>query len=307
MLHDLRGLSVHFMLDLDGTIYQTLDLKEGAWHATIANGRSIGIEIANIGAYPVGRGRDAARPLVPDGATTAGPHHDPRAGPTTSGVRDPRPSSARSATSRSSATIQGQELRQYDLTPQQYDSLIRLTATLCTRLPQDPLRLPARRLRQRSSRTSCPTTSSPRYQGVLGHYHVQTNKVDPGPAFQWDRVISGGADSWRSEARFARSLDAGEGPRVPTARPFIAELQPPALVDPCDLIRPQARAADPVHQVLTDRPLLRFVPHRGPVEGIPSGRRKARIAVDRRDSPLDRGPHGIDVIIPVGEPMRLEL
>ncbi len=53
VLHDLRGLSVHFMLDLDGTIYQTLDLKEKAWHATIANSRSIGIEIANIGAYPL--------------------------------------------------------------------------------------------------------------------------------------------------------------------------------------------------------------------------------------------------------------
>ena len=52
VLHDIRGLSVHFMLDLDGTIYQTLDVKEQAWHATIANGRSIGIEIANIGAYP---------------------------------------------------------------------------------------------------------------------------------------------------------------------------------------------------------------------------------------------------------------
>jgi hypothetical protein len=42
------------MLDLDGTIYQTLDMKESAWHATISNGRSIGIEIANVGAYPVG-------------------------------------------------------------------------------------------------------------------------------------------------------------------------------------------------------------------------------------------------------------
>src|SRR5262249_51879002 len=51
VLHDERCLSVHFMLDLDGTIYQTLDLKESAWHATIANGRSIGIEIANVGAY----------------------------------------------------------------------------------------------------------------------------------------------------------------------------------------------------------------------------------------------------------------
>ena len=51
ILHDHRCLSVHFMLDLDGTIYQTLDLKERAWHASIANTRSIGIEIANIGAY----------------------------------------------------------------------------------------------------------------------------------------------------------------------------------------------------------------------------------------------------------------
>jgi N-acetyl-anhydromuramyl-L-alanine amidase AmpD len=28
------------------------------------------------------------------------------------------------------------------------------------------------------------------YHGILGHYHVQTNKVDPGPAFQWDRLIN---------------------------------------------------------------------------------------------------------------------
>ena len=45
-LHDHRGLSVQFMLDVDGTIYQTLDLKESAWHATKANGRSVGIDNA---------------------------------------------------------------------------------------------------------------------------------------------------------------------------------------------------------------------------------------------------------------------
>ena len=43
------------MLDLDGTIYQTLDLKERAWHATTSNDRSIGVEIANIGAFPVNK------------------------------------------------------------------------------------------------------------------------------------------------------------------------------------------------------------------------------------------------------------
>src|SRR4029077_10048580 len=51
ILQDHRDLSVHFMLDLDGTIYQTLDLKERAWHATTSNTRSVGIEVANMGAY----------------------------------------------------------------------------------------------------------------------------------------------------------------------------------------------------------------------------------------------------------------
>ncbi len=41
VLHDYRGLSVHFMLDVDGTIYQTLDLKERAYHAGTANSRSV--------------------------------------------------------------------------------------------------------------------------------------------------------------------------------------------------------------------------------------------------------------------------
>ena len=29
------------------------------------------------------------------------------------------------------------------------------------------------------------------YHGLLGHYHIQTNKTDPGPALQWDRIIGG--------------------------------------------------------------------------------------------------------------------
>src|SRR5439155_2676499 len=48
VLHDHRDLSVHFMLDLDGSIYQTLDLKERAWHSSSSNTRSVGIEIANM-------------------------------------------------------------------------------------------------------------------------------------------------------------------------------------------------------------------------------------------------------------------
>ena len=56
VLQDVRGLSVHFMLDVDGTIYQTLDLRDEAWHARVANPRSIGIEIAwlDAGAWKPG-------------------------------------------------------------------------------------------------------------------------------------------------------------------------------------------------------------------------------------------------------------
>lgn len=42
-----RGISVHFLIDNDGTIYQMLDTQHGAWHAGSVNKCSIGVEIAN--------------------------------------------------------------------------------------------------------------------------------------------------------------------------------------------------------------------------------------------------------------------
>ena len=46
---DRRGISVHFLIDNDGTIYQTMDLQHGAWHAGSerANRASVGVEISN--------------------------------------------------------------------------------------------------------------------------------------------------------------------------------------------------------------------------------------------------------------------
>jgi hypothetical protein len=44
-----RGISVHFCLDNDGTIYQILDTQHGGWHCSnrLGNQNSIGIEISN--------------------------------------------------------------------------------------------------------------------------------------------------------------------------------------------------------------------------------------------------------------------
>jgi hypothetical protein len=51
VLHDERGLSCHFLVDVDGRVFQTLDVAERAWHATDANDVSIGVELASLGAF----------------------------------------------------------------------------------------------------------------------------------------------------------------------------------------------------------------------------------------------------------------
>ena len=187
VLHDRRGLSVQFMLDVDGTIYQTLDLKEGAWHATKANGRSIGIEIANVGTF-----KDRTQGLAaqwyardPEGKTRL-TLPDPKLVPTLAAGSVLRPIRDEPVT----GVIQGEEYSQYDLTPQQYESLTKLTATLCKVFPKIRCDYPKDDKGQLIPR-KLPDDEYNRYNGVLGHYHVQLNKNDPGPAFQWDRVIEG--------------------------------------------------------------------------------------------------------------------
>lgn len=44
---DKRGISVHFLIDNDGTIYQTLDMQHAAFHAGKVNRKSVGVEISN--------------------------------------------------------------------------------------------------------------------------------------------------------------------------------------------------------------------------------------------------------------------
>ena len=186
VLQDQRDLSVHLMLDLDGTLYQTLDLKERAWHATTSNTRSVGLEIANVGAYSDREKNpfDAWYRPVPNGPTDITiPASLGDGGILTQGfVGHPaRPNPVRGVT-------QGVELTQYDFTPEQYAALVKLTATLCTVLPKIKCAWPVDAQGEAITH-KLPAAELEAYQGVLGHFHVQTNKVDPGPAFQWDYVI----------------------------------------------------------------------------------------------------------------------
>src|SRR5258705_2723786 len=188
VLHDHRDLSVHFMLDLDGTIYQTLDLKERAWHATTANSRSIGIEIANMGAYTSEESKALEEWYAKDSDGKVRITIPRQLGD--GGIRNKRfvGHPARSELIR--GTIQGDDLVQYDFTPEQYEALIKLTATLCKVFPKIKCDYPHDANRKLIPQ-KLPDDELQKYEGILGHYHVQTNKTDPGPAFQWDTVING--------------------------------------------------------------------------------------------------------------------
>lgn len=212
VLHDMRNLSVQFMLDIDGTIYQTMDAKERAWHAGVANSRSVGIEIANMGAYASGEaepfkawyGKDEngrTRITIPErlgdgGVRTKGFVGYPARDELVVGE------------------VQGRMRRQYDFTPQQYDSLIKLTATLCTVFPRITCDYP--RDEQGKLITKVLTNDQfAAYHGVLGHYHVSRDKSDPGPAFQWDYVI----DSARKMMGLPKKSAHGAVKTVPTTQP----------------------------------------------------------------------------------------
>ena len=182
-----RGLSIHFLLDLDGTVYQTLDLQERALHATVSNNRSIGIEIAHVGAYSPGDTkviddwyrRDAARPAFYPGAGTYRAVGYLFTQSFTG--RPARPMLVR-------GQIHGVTLQQYDFTPEQYAALAKLIATLNRVFPKIKLDYPRDKLGRLIPR-KLPDATLEKYQGVIGHYHIQENKYDPGPALQWAALL----------------------------------------------------------------------------------------------------------------------
>lgn len=199
ILHDVRGLSCHFLLDVDGTIYQTMDLKERAWHATIANDRSIGIEIAHIGAYPIAQ--TTGEPVTPDmiEASPKGAYYDHDArgpyltlpawqggGGLPPGFLESRPRPARPFPV--VGEIHGRPLTQYDFTDAQYEALARLTAALAEVFPAIALDCPRDGAGRPLARALTPEEFAS-FRGVLGHFHIQAGKIDPGPAFDWDRFL----------------------------------------------------------------------------------------------------------------------
>ena len=183
VLHDIRGLSCHFLLDLDGTIYQTLDLKERAWHAAHANDRSIGIEIANIGCYTDPRTEVLSRWYTLDGSglRVTLPER----------FRDHLPAEFVARPSRQGVfqgPIHGVTYYQYDFTEAQYQALEHLLTALCRIFPGIPAQAPVDG-NGNLLLEELPEDQMSRFQGFVGHFHLTPEKRDPGPAFDWSRIL----------------------------------------------------------------------------------------------------------------------
>jgi N-acetylmuramoyl-L-alanine amidase len=146
------GLSAHFMIDADGTIYQTMDLVERAYHAEIANTGSVGVEICNRG-----RVDRSEWPRLP-------PEYRTR--PTRTVV------------------VNGESHEAYDFRPEQYESIVAVTRTLLRLFPRIKPEVP-----EQNGAVIMDTLPDPlAFSGVIGHYHVERKKWDPG-ALDWPRLL----------------------------------------------------------------------------------------------------------------------
>ncbi|HVZ23883.1 MAG TPA: peptidoglycan recognition family protein, partial [Vicinamibacterales bacterium] len=144
-----RGLSVHFMIDNDGTIFQTIDLAWMAYHAADWNIASIGVELCNRG----------------DAKKEPNYYSSGRFGP----KRDVKP-----------CKINGNTILAFDYTPAQYDSFTRLARGLQRLLPNLPAEFPQSSAGVQSWETMPPSASFS-FSGYIGHYHLTNQKWDPGP------------------------------------------------------------------------------------------------------------------------------
>jgi N-acetylmuramoyl-L-alanine amidase len=150
VLQNERGLSCHFLIDNDGTIYQTIDLGYMAYHASDWNLYSIGVELCN-------RGDALTYPTVYDSG---------RFGP-------------RRATKL--CRINGNTIKSFEYTDAQYDSFSRLCRALLKLFPNLPAEYPQSSPGEQMWDT-LPNASveRERYAGYIGHYHLTAQKWDPG-------------------------------------------------------------------------------------------------------------------------------
>jgi len=149
VLHNQRRLSVHFILDDNGVLYQTLDLKEKAWHGGGNNPMSVGIEIDS-------RAHAGKRPDAYDKAHQKKYKVGPRE------IRRDK--------------VQGMWINGFEYNDAQYATLIRLGIALVEVFPNIKLDFP----RAKNGLIAQSVLAKPKaYKGIICHYNSNKGKIDP--------------------------------------------------------------------------------------------------------------------------------
>ncbi|CAB4400326.1 unnamed protein product [Rhizophagus irregularis] len=136
-----RGLSVHLMIDRDGTVYQSLDFTKRAWQAKGVNDHSIGIEINNQ--FYINQ-------------------QDPKWPRKEVYSRDPR---------------SGVPYKHLDFTELQKTRVVQVVEALCKVVPTIPRILPPK---GKDGKIITRLLNENEIKGVVGHFHTSVEKIDPG-------------------------------------------------------------------------------------------------------------------------------
>jgi len=153
-----RGLSSHIFIDGDGTIFQPIDIRENTWHAGEVNNYSVGLDMNNVASPEILTGTDRGREYAAA-----------RGGLFTS-------------------KINGANITSCGYTEEQYLSLVAVIVGLSKALPKLKLFPP---LDQAGEVIDRKILNYESFHGFLGHWHVSASKWDPGPGFDWKRVMVG--------------------------------------------------------------------------------------------------------------------
>lgn len=146
-----QGSSTHFIVDVDGTIYQVLDLAFAAPHSQdpAIDGRSVAIELVN----PVLLEKSGA---LPDGAE--------------------RP--------KAKGRMQGEDIEQWGYSQSQLTSVEALVKGLAVLLPQVQRKVPT----DVTANVPRAAVDLAGFAGIVGHHHVTRKALDPSVGFPWERI-----------------------------------------------------------------------------------------------------------------------
>ncbi len=152
VMQNERGLSCHFLIDNDGTIFQTIDLALCAYHAAEWNSASIGVELCNRGDVKLDPNYYASGKNGPN--------------------RKPVP-----------CRINGHTFLAFEFTEAQMTSFTQLARALQRLLPNIPAEFPQSSpgVQHWDTLTQQGSSGSFAFSGYIGHYHLTGQKWDPGP------------------------------------------------------------------------------------------------------------------------------